>query len=121
MWAVLGRIVSDNEFSSQELPRSIAAVGSNAKILDATNNRLRDIESLESLVNLQRLILARNQISDLPASIAALQNLKASSAPRSHSFIYESRQMHDKESINYTINFSFQLESALCASSCDWK
>jgi len=84
--------LSDNGYSSQELPRNISAVGSNAKILDATNNRLKEIGNLESLVNLQRLILARNQISELPASIAALQNLKASSAPRSHPSLCKSKQ-----------------------------
>ena len=66
--------------SLQELPRSVAAVGSDAKVLDATNNRLREVIYIESLVNLQRLVLARNQISELPASIGTLQSLKASPA-----------------------------------------
>ena len=66
--------------SLQELPRSVAAVGSDAKVLDATNNRLREVIYIETLVNLQRLILARNQISELPASISTLQSLKASPA-----------------------------------------
>lgn len=64
----------------QELPRSVRAVGSDAKVLDATNNRLREVGHIESLINLQRLILARNQISELPASISTLQSLKASPA-----------------------------------------
>ena len=61
----------------QELPKSVAAVGSDAKVLDATNNRLREVRYLESLIHLQRLILARNQISELPASVCSLQSLKA--------------------------------------------
>ncbi len=64
--------------SLQELPRSVAAVGSDAKVLDATNNRLKEVIYIESLVNLQRLILARNQILELPASTGTLQSLKAS-------------------------------------------
>ena len=57
---------------------SVATVGVDAKVLDATNNRLREIVYIESLINLQRLILARNQISEIPASISTLQSLKAS-------------------------------------------
>lgn len=53
-------------------------MGGAAKILDATNNRLRELAGIDSLANLQRLILARNQLSELPASIGSLQHLKAS-------------------------------------------
>ena len=63
---------------TQELPRSVAAVGSAAKTLDATNNKLKEVGNIEGLVNLQRLILARNQISELPSSLGSLQQLKVS-------------------------------------------
>ena len=56
----------------------MASVGGAAKTLDATNNRLRSLEGLDSLVNLQRLVVARNQLTELPASIGSLQQLKAS-------------------------------------------
>lgn len=56
----------------------MASVGGAAKTLDATNNRLRSLEGLDSLVSLQRLVVARNQLTELPASIGSLQQLKAS-------------------------------------------
>ena len=65
---------------TQELPRNVAAVGSAAKTLDATNNRLKEVGNIEGLVNLQRLILARNQISELPSSLGSLQQLKVSTS-----------------------------------------
>ena len=58
------------------------AVGSAAKTLDATNNRLTDLPPLIStLSNLQRLILATNQLSALPVQISALTSLKVGVLP----------------------------------------
>ena len=57
-------------------------VGSAAKTLDATNNRLTALPpSIGSLKNLQRLILATNQLSALPMQISSLVILKVSSVP----------------------------------------
>lgn len=58
------------------------AVGSAAKTLDATNNRLTDLPpSISTLSNLQRLILATNQLSALPVQISALTSLKVGVLP----------------------------------------
>ena len=57
----------------------MASVGGAAKTLEATNNRLRYLEGVDSLISLQRLVVASNQLTELPASIGSLQQLKASS------------------------------------------
>lgn len=60
----------------------MADVGKAARILDATNNRLTSIpSSIGSLISLQRLILAQNQLMSLPREITALTNLKARPLP----------------------------------------
>ncbi|KAK9908995.1 hypothetical protein WJX75_005826 [Coccomyxa subellipsoidea] len=75
-WMTTGT-VSLRDSKLKELPSRVWAVGSAAKTLDATNNRLTDLPPLIStLSNLQRLILATNQLSALPVQISALTSLK---------------------------------------------
>lgn len=70
-------------------------MGLDAKVLDATNNRLKEILYVESLINLQRLILARNQISEIPANIGTLQSLKA--CPTDEALLVMTHPMHAKD------------------------
>ena len=52
-------------------------MGSAARTLDATNNRLTSLPTyLSSLTSLQRLIVASNQLTALPNDISALKSLK---------------------------------------------
>lgn len=51
------------------MPGAVAAVGADAKVLDASNNQLSEWPSqLSSLTNLQRLVLASNAIPSIPGS-----------------------------------------------------
>ena len=58
----------------------MSQVGSAARTLDATNNRLTSLPAyLSSLTSLQRLIVASNQLAALPRDISALTSLKVPS------------------------------------------
>ena len=58
----------------------MSSVGSAARTLDATNNRLTSLPPyLSSLTSLQRLIVASNQLTALPRDISVLTNLKVPS------------------------------------------
>ena len=60
----------------QELPSGIADVGQAAKTLDAKNNKIEELPPvLESLTNLQRLVLANNALENLH-HVPSLVNLK---------------------------------------------
>ena len=55
------------------------SAGPEARLLDATNNRLLRVpDYLTSFVQLQRLLLASNQLTSLPQDLGALIRLKVS-------------------------------------------
>ena len=64
-------------FALQELPDTVFSVGTGARTLDATNNKLTTVSpQLAQLSNLSRLVLTSNQIQEVPAAILQLQYLK---------------------------------------------
>jgi len=76
-WRSTG-IVGLRDQGLKELPSSVASVGSDAKVLDASNNKLRELPlELSQLVNLQRLVLTNNSFVSLPGPVlVCLVNLK---------------------------------------------
>ena len=63
--------------ATQALPQAALLVGAAARVLDATNNQLRQVpEGIDQLTSLHRLILAANQLQSLPSAVCQLSSLK---------------------------------------------
>jgi Leucine-rich repeat (LRR) protein len=68
-WKQTG-IVGLRDRGLKEIPASVEHVGADAKVLDATNNKISTIpDFLIHLNNLQRLVLSSNLIQDIPGSV----------------------------------------------------
>jgi Leucine-rich repeat (LRR) protein len=75
-WKATG-VIALRDSNLKELPESVGDVGTAARVLDATNNRLTTAPALlGSLPNLQRLVLASNEISSLHSVVFTLQSLR---------------------------------------------
>ena len=69
----------------QALPPAALKVGPAARVLDATNNQLTYLpDQLGDFSNLQRLVLASNQLNSLPPCLTQLVSLKVSCGTLTH-------------------------------------
>lgn len=68
-WKQTG-IIGLRDRGLKELSDAVAAVGQDAKVFDGSNNRLTELPpQLQHLTNLQRLVLASNNITDIRGTI----------------------------------------------------
>ncbi len=69
---------------TQELPSTIADLGTAVKTLDATNNRLAEfpVSFCFALSSLHRLVLSNNKLAALPEELGKLVQLKVRQPPR---------------------------------------
>eukprot|EP00798_Chlamydomonas_sp_ICE-L_P023597 gene23597-9125_t len=70
MWNSTG-IIGVRDRNLKELPSEAMAVGPEAKVLDASNNKIVELPPNlgDQLCNLNRLVLANNALSSLPATV----------------------------------------------------